>query len=244
MIWAVAGLSVPSPPPIKFNPLRAFHCYPYRTPKPNKVLYLNLFTVRNMKTEITNLNQLDLGAIYSYSDYLSWRFEELVELIKGRVSKMSPAPSIFHQTVSANILTILKIATKGHSCKVFAAPTDVRLFTKDGQGTELVTVVQPDIFVICDATKLDEKGCMGSPDLIVEIISPSTASKDITIKYELYQETGVGEYWLVFPNEMIVQIFVLQDGVYQRKGVYSEDAQIPVHTLPGLLVKVEEIFER
>ena len=197
-----------------------------------------------MKTEITNINQLDLGAIYSYSDYLSWRFEELVELIKGRVSKMSPAPSVFHQTVSLNIATIFKNTLKNSNCKAFIAPTDVRLLTNNEQGTELVTVVQPDIFVVCDATKLNEKGCMGSPDLIVEIISPSTASKDITIKYELYQEAGVGEYWLVFPNEMIVQVFVLQAGVYQRKGVYSEDAQIPVHTLPGLMVKVEEIFER
>lgn len=197
-----------------------------------------------MKPLITDINQLDMNKSYTYADYLTWRFDEMVEIIKGKIFKMSPAPNTFHQMVSANILTLLKVATKGQKCKTFAAPTDVRLITKGIDNENIKTVVQPDIFIVCDSSKLDERGCIGSPDLIIEILSPSSSSKDLNIKYSLYEEAGVREYWIVHPGDLYVQCYILEDGKYRNSGVYAEYDKVPVHTIPGLELAVEEIFER
>jgi len=197
-----------------------------------------------MKNQINHLNDLDLNGSYTYADYLTWRFEEMVEIIKGKVFKMSPAPNTYHQTVSGNLFGLFKNHLRGKGCKLFHAPTDVRLITKGLKNEEIKTVVQPDIFVVCDPNKLDEKGCLGSPDLIIEILSPSTAEKDLTYKFDLYQEAGVLEYWIVFPNDQIVETFFLENGSYKKTGVFSEEKLIPVLTLAGFEVPAKEIFER
>lgn len=197
-----------------------------------------------MKPIITDINQLDLNKSYTYADYLTWRFDEMVELIKGKIFRMSPAPNTFHQMVSANVLTLLKLATKGQKCKAFAAPTDIRLVTKGSENENIATVVQSDLFLVCDPLKLDEKGCLGSPDFIIEIISPSTSAKDLKIKYSLYEEAGDREYWIVHPGDLYVQCFILENGKYINSGVYAEDAKVPVHTIPGLELAVEDIFEK
>lgn len=196
-----------------------------------------------MKHVITQLNDLDLTRTYTYADYLTWHFDEMVELIKGKIFKMSPAPARLHQRVSLNLSGILYGKTRGKQCQVYSAPTDVRLLTKGPTDEEILTVVQPDIFIVCDPSKLDDRGCLGSPDFIAEILSPSSASKDLTQKFFLYQEAGVREYWVVYPGEETIHVFLLENESYINSGIYTNQNMIPVHTLDGIELHVSEIFE-
>lgn len=197
-----------------------------------------------MKSPVLAFRDLDQNGHYTYADYVSWKFDDSVELIKGRIFKMSPAPNTYHQVISGNVFGFLKGKTKGSKCKPFAAPTDVRLITKSAKDEDIITVVQPDIFVVCDPSKMDERGCLGSPDFIIEILSPSTSARDLNEKYNLYEEAGVREYWVIGPGERFVESFVLENGAYKRSGVYGEDAIVPVHILPGVEMPAVEIFER
>ncbi len=194
-----------------------------------------------MSTIITDINQLDLSKSYTYADYLTWQFDEMVEIIKGKIFKMSPAPSTKHQDISVNLTRELSVFLKKKPCKLFAAPFDVR-FLKNIEDKTITTVTQPDLCVICDPAKIDERGCVGAPDFIIEILSPATKSKDIHEKFDLYQEFGVSEYWIVDPLSQIVDVFLLKDGNYQLKGKYTNDDKIEVHTLPGLEIELNDIF--
>lgn len=180
---------------------------------------------------------------YSYADYLKWTFDERVELIKGKIFDMSPAPTRKHQEIGFIISNEIYNYLKGKPCKAYYAPFDVRLPNKKGDPDDKIyTVVQPDIMVICNQDKLDEKGCVGAPDLIVEILSPSTAKKDLTIKRELYEENGVKEYWVIYPKEEIVEVFTLAEGKYNLPQTYVNLDKIQVHTLPGLEIDLKEVF--
>jgi Uma2 family endonuclease len=190
---------------------------------------------------ITDINQLDLDKRYTYADYLTWQFSEMVELIKGKIVKMSPAPSSSHQRVSTGLTGEFYNFLKGKPCQVFAAPFDVRL-TRVKNEKEITSVVQPDLCVICDPTKIDEQGCLGAPEMIIEILSPSTTRKDVHDKFELYQEAGVLEYWIVSPNDKIVDVFLLENDTYQFKGKYTLSDKVAVYTLPGLTIDLEDIF--
>jgi Uma2 family endonuclease len=197
---------------------------------------------------ITNFNELDLNGTYTYADYLTWRFEQSVELIKGKIFRMSPAPSAKHQRVSIEILRILLAHfKKGDPCQLFTAPFDVRLFDKKKSGKankDIYTVVQPDLCVFCDKSKIDERGGIGAPDLIVEILSPGNSKKEMKIKYALYEESGVREYWIVFPSEHVLQQFVLNElGNYQLKNSFTEDEVFYAHIFPELKIDLAEIFE-
>jgi len=197
---------------------------------------------------ITSLNQLDLNGTYSYADYLKWRLDVAVELIKGKIYKMSPAPSLKHQQVSRQLCIPLFEYFKGKKCQVFNAPFDVRLYDRkksNRANRDIFTVVQPDICVICDESKLDERGCLGSPDLIIEILSPGNNQKELKKKFELYQECGVKEYWLVYPyEESITQFFLDEDSEkYQLVSVYGcEDDIIPV-LFQDLVIDLDDVFE-
>ena len=172
---------------------------------------------------------------YTYVDYLTWNFEEIVELIKGKVFKKAAAPNRRHQAVSGNLFVHFHAFLKGHICQVYSAPFDVRL-SKDPDFKIIDSVVQPDISVICDPSKLDEKGCLGAPDLIVEILSPSNSQVELQNKYDLYQEFGVKEYWIIHPVENTLQINVLVDGVYQQAKLFYEVPRIqPWISLVNLL---------
>src|SRR5690606_11392878 len=142
----------------------------------------------------------DSFAGYTYADYLKWDFEEIVELIKGKVFKKAAAPSRKHQEVSRNLTLLFGSFLKGQRCIVYAAPFDVR-FSRNSEDRKVDSVVQPDISVICDPSKLDEKGCFGPPDLIAEILSPNNSRVELQNKFELYQEFGVREYWIIHPAE-------------------------------------------
>ena len=189
---------------------------------------------------ITHLNQLDLSKSYTYADYLTWQFQERVELIKGKLFKMSPAPKRKHQSCVVNLVNEIHSFLKGHSCKVYIAPFDVRLPKEDGS---TYTVVQPDLCVVCDSSKLDEAGCVGAPDLVIEILSPATTKKDKTDKYDLYQESGVLEYWIVYPGEEFIEVFVLKGKLYQRKGIYLKGEQMTTDILKGFSLNLDDVFE-
>ncbi|MDX1942881.1 MAG: Uma2 family endonuclease, partial [Saprospiraceae bacterium] len=150
---------------------------------------------------ITSLDQLSMDGTYTYADYLTWQFEERIELIKGRIFKMSPAPSRKHQRASIVLSSIIFDFLRAGPCEVYSAPFDVRLLDskkKKKSNKEIYSVVQPDICVICDAEKLDDRGCIGAPDWIIEILSPGNNKKEVDNKFRLYEENGVREYWVVY----------------------------------------------
>ena len=194
-----------------------------------------------MNTTVTDLGQLDLNKRYTYADYLTWKLDEYIELIRGRIFRMSPAPSRKHQEISINLSSLLWLAFQETNCKVFHAPFDVRLFPISDPG-ETHTVVQPDICVVCDPAKLDAKGCLGAPDLIVEIISRSTSKRDSQEKFALYEEAGVREYWIVIPEVDLVEVYQLQAGKYQIRESYGRGDHIPVGIMDGLALDTEKVF--
>jgi Uma2 family endonuclease len=191
---------------------------------------------------ITNFSDLDLNKTYTYADYLNWQFQERVELIKGCIKKMSPAPSRKHQQVSSNIHGIFHNTLKGKSCHLFHAPFDVRLPIPNK--TKDTTVVQPDICIICDESKLDDKGCNGAPDLIVEIISAGNAKHDADTKFKLYEEAGVKEYWMVYPEEKNIFLYYLSHQLYIGTKPFTEGEILQSKTFPDLKIPVDDIFEK
>lgn len=196
---------------------------------------------------ITDLSQLDLDGTYSYADYLTWKFDERVELIKGKISLMCPAPNVQHQQLSVYLTGTLFIYFQNKPCQLFAAPFDVRLYDRRKsilQNKEIFTVVQPDICVICDENKLDKQGCNGAPDWIIEIISKSTAKKDAKTKYELYAENGVKEYWLVYPSDQVIQQFLLHEESqqYQLANIYTDEKAVS-YLFPDLEINLAQLFK-
>lgn len=193
---------------------------------------------------ITSIHQLDPSAKYSYRDYLTWQFSDMVELIKGRVRKMSPAPLAQHQIVVVNIVAALKQHLRRSPCRVFVAPFDVRLpKTSDTSDEQIFTTVQPDVCIVCDPSKIDRRGCLGVPDMVVEVLSPGNTAYDTREKYSIYEEFGVKEYWIVSPGEQNVAVYHLRDGHYELHAEYAEPGDIPVATLPGFALEWSEIFE-
>ena len=190
---------------------------------------------------------LDLNRRYTYADYLTWLDDKSRELIHGFIRMMSPAPRSIHAVISYNISWQLGAFLKKNKgkCKVFSAPFDVR-FPKQGETADnkIDTVVQPDICVICDLSKIDKYGCCGAPDMIVEILSPSTLKKDVTEKFALYEEHGVKEYWIVHPEDKAITIFLLQeDGKYDAGALYEWEGEIPVSIFDNYFIDMNDIFE-
>ncbi len=190
------------------------------------------------------LLQNEPDRIFTYKDYLTWNDNERWELINGMVYNMAPAPSVNHQRISRQLLLQIGIFLSDKPCEVFSAPLDVRLPATDEEDEDSKNVVQPDMVVICDSSKLDEKGCKGSPDLIIEIVSPSSASMDNIKKMELYEKNGVKEYWIVHPIYKIVTIYkITKSGLYGKPEIYSEKDKIEVELLKGLTVDLSLVFQ-
>jgi Uma2 family endonuclease len=192
------------------------------------------------KFNLDTVNEPDRAA-YTYADYLKWDFEEIVELIKGKIFTKAAAPNRRHQEVSGNIFGALFNFLKNQPCKVYSAPFDVR-FSRNPEFAKTDSVVQPDISVICDLSKLDDKGCFGAPDLIVEIISPGNSRVELQNKYELYEEFGVREYWVVHPTDCTVLIYTLIDGKFQPSRLFTSGDQIKSTVLLGFTLDLEEIL--
>lgn len=190
--------------------------------------------------EITSLEQLDLNASYTYADYLKWKIKEKIELIKGKIMEMSPAPTRFHQRISMKLTSNFLNFFDNHKCQLYAAPFDVRFPDENGK---IKTVVQPDLCVICDQNKLDDRGCIGAPDLVVEILSKGNTKREMKDKYELYQEQGVKEYWIVSPETRSIQIFVLENGRYIGIQPVAEDEVATSVVFPALSFSTEKLYD-
>ncbi len=185
----------------------------------------------------------DYSYNYTYADLLTWEGPQY-ELIEGEPRMMAP-PSGRHQMAVMGISAQIWDYLKDKSCKVFAAPFGVRLFEKENDKPEDVdTLVEPDVTVVCDGKKLDEAGCKGAPDMVAEILSPSTRRYDRVKKFDLYQRAGVREYWIVDPENGTVQAHILEDGSYHAATVYTAGQSVPVSVLEGCTVDLALVFPK
>lgn len=181
---------------------------------------------------------------YTYGDYLTWPEDERWEIINGVAYDMTPAPSTSHQRILGELHKQFAIYLTDKECEVFFAPFDVRIPYADEKDEQIKIVVQPDLIVICDKAKLDEKGCRGTPDLVMEILSPSTAPKDMKEKFSLYEKAGVREYWIVYPEERVISVFTLDaQGKYGRPEVYTKEDTAAVGIFSGdLVIDLKPVF--
>ena len=179
---------------------------------------------------------------YTLADALNWDESERIELIYGVPYLMSP-PVRVHQEILTALVLQIGTYLKGKKCRLYPAPFGVRLFEQDGDSPNHVdTMVEPDISVVCDSDKLDEIGCKGAPDLIIEILSPSTQRHDRVTKFNLYQEAGVREYWIVDPMSRTVQVYVLENGLFRVVESYSAEDEAEVRVLSGCIVSLRDVF--
>jgi Uma2 family endonuclease len=206
-----------------------------------------MFTIYNEEDRKFQLvEEPDPSLSYTYADYLKWKFEEQVELIRGKIFKMSPAPTPRHQQISIRLSSRIFNFLEQKKCQVFNAPFDVRLPVKNKKkDDEITTVVQPDICVICDETRIDGRGCLGAPDLVIEILSPGNIEKEVRLKFELYEEAGVKEYWIVYPSEENVAVLILNEkGKYNGAKIYAGKDLIKSIAVKGLIIQPETIFTK
>ena len=186
--------------------------------------------------------QRQLEERFTYGNYRTWPEDERWELIDGVVYDMSPAPSRFHQGLITEFIFQFRAYLQDKSCRIYAAPFDVRLPDGDEPDDDIVTVVQPDLVVVCDRNKLDERGCKGAPDLIIEILSPSTVSKDLHDKFKLYERVGVKEYWIVHPQDQTVMVFRREGEVFGRAAMFAREGQIKIPLLGDLVIDLQQAF--
>ena len=180
---------------------------------------------------------------YTYGDYLHWPEGERWEIIDGVPYDMSPAPSDRHQIVSRELSFQLVAHLRGKPCQVFSAPFDVILPEAGEKEEDAETVVQPDIMVICDRTKITRRGCIGAPDLVIEILSPSTAAKDKNEKKALYEYAGVSELWIVDPDKKMVTVYLRNENKrYNLPKTYDNEDTPTVHILPGMKIDLSLVF--
>ena len=179
---------------------------------------------------------------YSYADYLSWDDDKRYEIIDGEVFDMT-SPSVLHQSISGELFRQMANFFEDKPCRVFMAPLDVLLAKNASKSDEVFTVVQPDIMVVCDPKKIEERGIVGAPDLVIEIISPSTSSKDSIIKRRIYEQAGVKEFWLVHPVDRLTRVYKLgKDGLFGREDIYDDQAQIEIAQFAGLSIDCRRVF--
>lgn len=182
-------------------------------------------------------------SIYNYGQYCSWPDEDRCELINGVIYGMTPAPSKQHADILGELFFALKNYFSNKPCQVYVAPFDVRLPDSDESDDQIKTVVQPDILVVCDEKKLDNKGCRGAPDFLIEILSPSTAAKDCIIKRALYEKHGVKEFWTVDPSNRLVTVYVLNNsGQYDAPQIFDDKAVIAVSLFAGFELDMTRVF--
>jgi Uma2 family endonuclease len=193
--------------------------------------------------EYQQVEEPDASVTYTYADYMQWKFKERLELIKGKIMKLA-APATLHQKVCGNLYVELRSHLKGNPCFVFIAPFDVRLPVKNRKrDDQITTVVQPDLGVVCNASKIDARGCCGAPDLVVEVLSPGNSTHEVRTKYEVYEEAGVKEYWLIHPTEETVTVFLLNGQMkFDGARLYATGDTVKSTAVTGFAVKASEIF--
>jgi Uma2 family endonuclease len=202
-----------------------------------------MFTVMNDEGEISMVEEPSSDYSYTYADYLQWKFEERLELFKGKIFKLA-APNTKHQVISMRLQLRIGGFFENTPCFVFVAPYDVRLPVKNREkDNEITTVVQPDLGIVCDTSKIDDRGCCGAPDLVVEILSPGNSQKEVQLKFELYEEAGVKEYWIINPVEENIVVFILnEEGKFGGGKMYAGKTISP-HFVPELKIQVRDIFK-
>ena len=181
------------------------------------------------------LPQRDLEC-HTYAEYAAWPDDVRYELIDGIAYAMGPAPTRRHQEVAGEMFRQIADALEGSSCRPYIEAFDVRLPRAGEADDKIDTVVQPDISVICDKAKLDERGCRGAPDWIVEVLSPGSAGHDQVVKRELYERVGVREYWLVHPVDKVVTIYLLVTGAYGKPAVQELVGDTTAAVLPQVTI--------
>lgn len=162
-----------------------------------------------VKKKIRQFTDLDPAGIYSYADYNTWEFKDRIELIKGKIVQLTPVPSPAHEQLCGLVFVELYDYLIDQKAEVFVTPFDVRLPENSIEDDQIFTVVQPDVGIVCDPHKLDSKGCLGVPDVIIEILSPSKNKKDLAQKFIVYEEFGVKEYWTINPKEQTFFLYKL-----------------------------------
>ena len=183
-----------------------------------------------------NSPQLASNQHYTAADYATWNDGRRYELLQGGVRAMSPAPSWTHQMISGNLEFEIKSYLRPKKrCQIVYAPVDVFLSND--------TVVQPDIIVVCDPKKIEKRGCVGAPDLVVEILSPATAKLDWNDKFKLYEAAGVREYWIVHPEEQFLHVFRLVDGKFQFNGAYFAEDSVKIGIFEDVTIDLKNVFE-
>lgn len=179
----------------------------------------------------------------TYQNYVGWSDDQRWELIDGTEYAMSPAPGPAHQEIVARLVTRLQEFLEDKTCKVLPAPIDVLLPAGDEADERVDTVVQPDVLVVCDPAKIREKNIRGAPDLVIEVMSPSSSSRDAILKRRLYERTGVREFWLVSPSDRLVTVFRLgADGTFDKPTIYDAEGQVEVSVLPGFTLDLGRVF--
>ncbi|MDD5113146.1 MAG: Uma2 family endonuclease [Methylobacter sp.] len=181
---------------------------------------------------------------HCYGDYRTWPEDVRYELIDGDAYLMAPAPDVAHQEVAGEIYHQVRLALKGKPCRALIAPVDVRLPKLNEADDRIDTVVQPDVLVVCDESKLDRRGVRGAPDWIVEVLSPSTASHDQIKKRQLYERHGVREYWLIHPVDRVLTVYILSNGEYGKPEFYELLGETAVSALPGVVIQWDELVTR
>ncbi|MCP4690459.1 MAG: Uma2 family endonuclease [Desulfobacterales bacterium] len=183
------------------------------------------------------------ASLYTYGDYLNWPDDERWELIQGEPYDMSPAPLFRHQRISMELSRQIANFLTDKPCEVVTAPVDVRLPENDEADEDVVNVIQPDIVVVCDKSKIDRRGVRGAPDLIVEILSKSTAAKDQIQKVALYEAHGVSEYWIIHPVDNLLTKRVLgDDGKYGPPAIYPGEGRQSSAVFPDLSIDLDAVF--
>lgn len=178
-------------------------------------------------------------AHYTYQDYLTWPDDERWELIDGVPYNMTPAPARIHQEIIVELSRQIANFLQDKDCRIYVAPFDVRLPKGQESDDAVETVVQPDIAVVCGSEKLDEAGCRGAPDWVIEVLSPSTAAKDQIQKRDVYQRHGVKEYWLVHPMDKTVTVYRLEQNKYGKPDISEIKGQLQVESIEGLAIDLD-----
>lgn len=189
--------------------------------------------------KITDLN---LSKAYSYAEYSRWKFKEQTELINGKVFVNHASPAPVHQEITLKIALAMLNHVQHTPWKVYIAPFDVRIPRDSVKDKDIFTVVQPDICLVCDRSKLDENGCIGAPDIVVEILKPGNTEKELKYKYAVYEEAGVKEYWVVTPMLQSIFIYHQQNGQFQSYRPLVKGDIINTSLLPGFELDVTSIF--
>jgi len=195
------------------------------------------------ETLISKVSDLDFSETYSYADYFRWKFEDRMELVRGKVFKLLSVSSTLHQQVCGLLYIKLCASLIPHGFEVFIAPFDVRLSNRSNADEDIYTVVQPDLCVICSPDKVDERGCIGSPDLIIEVLSEGNNRRELIEKFDVYEEAGVREYWIIHPIKKYFFLYYLNEkGKYQSAGKNLYGREVASVIFPNFKLNMQDLF--